>query len=155
MDFLNKAKEQLSGNNTGANTNTDMGQQQQQQGGAVNNQNEDYGDKGKASPSLQGFTLPQNGTIVHGRVDANEWVVLQDLISSRRKPDTPWAETPTRKSLMERGGCMRKLLGTYPSSYPFLFNLVLLSAPLSTSSCVRREDEKWKIIKSNLIQCCI
>jgi len=51
MDFLNKAKEQLSGNNTGANTNTNMGQQQQQ-GGAVNNQNEDYGDKGKPSPSL-------------------------------------------------------------------------------------------------------
>ena len=52
MDFLNKAKEQMSGagnsTNTGANTN--MGQQQQ--GGAVNNQNEDYGDKGIYFSSL-------------------------------------------------------------------------------------------------------
>ena len=46
MDFLNKAKEQMSGNNANAGANTNMGQQQQQQGGAVNNQNEDYGDKG-------------------------------------------------------------------------------------------------------------
>jgi hypothetical protein len=48
MDFLNKAKEQMSGNNTNADANTNMGQQQQQ-GGAVNNQNEDYGDKGRPS----------------------------------------------------------------------------------------------------------
>jgi hypothetical protein len=46
MDFLNKAKEQMSGNNANTGANTNMGQQQQQQGGAVNNQNEDYGDKG-------------------------------------------------------------------------------------------------------------
>jgi len=45
MDFLNKAKEQMSGNNANAGANTNMGQQQQQ-GGAGNNQNEDYGDKG-------------------------------------------------------------------------------------------------------------
>jgi hypothetical protein len=55
MDFLNKAKEQMSGNNANAGANTNMGQQQQ--GGAVNNQNEDYGDKGISSsfshPSLQ------------------------------------------------------------------------------------------------------
>ena len=49
MDFLNKAKEQMSGNNANAGANTNMGQQQQQ-GGAVNNQNEDYGDKGEPSP---------------------------------------------------------------------------------------------------------
>jgi hypothetical protein len=48
MDFLNKAKEQMSGNNANAGANTNMGQQQQQ-GGAVNNQNEDYGDKGMSS----------------------------------------------------------------------------------------------------------
>jgi hypothetical protein len=53
MDFLNKAKEQMSGNNANAGANTGFGQgqqQQQQQGGAVNNQNEDYGDKGSCSP---------------------------------------------------------------------------------------------------------
>jgi hypothetical protein len=52
MDFLNKAKEQMSGNNANAGANTNMGQQQQQQGGAVNNQNEDYGDKGISPLSL-------------------------------------------------------------------------------------------------------
>ena len=51
MDFLNKAKEQMSGNNANTGANTNMGQQQQQQqGGAVNNQNEDYGDKGEPPP---------------------------------------------------------------------------------------------------------
>jgi hypothetical protein len=56
MDFLKKGQEMLSGNNANAgantNTNTNNNAGQQQQGGAVNNSNEDYGDKGAPCPSL-------------------------------------------------------------------------------------------------------
>jgi len=135
MDFLNKAKEQLSGNNTNTDTgaNTNMGQQQ---GGAVNNTNEDYGDKGKTYfSSLSSYLLlsidinvDKNEVFEGLEVKCANKYFVKDLISSRKKPGTPWEEIPMRRSPMERGGCMRKLLGMFP--FPTLSLSILSSANL-------------------------
>ena len=110
MDFLKKAEGMM---NQGGNNN-----QAAQQGGAIgggqggamggamggqgqamgNNQNEDYGDKGL-------FFLPASDRYCADQLDP------QDLTSSKRRPDTRWVGTRTRRSLMEREGYLRRLLG--------------------------------------------
>jgi hypothetical protein len=77
-----------------------MGGQGQAMG---NNQNEDYGDKGLFLLAGAGYYADR--------------LEPQDSTSSKRRPDTQWDETRTRRSLMEREICLRRLLG----EFSFLF----------------------------------
>ena len=127
MDFLKKAEGALK--NTGSSNQTGQQGAVQGQGQAVgNNQNEDYGDKGLCT-FLSWTLFSQMLTSI--QKDSTSW---------RRRLDTRWAETRTRRSPMVHEACMRRLLGTSPSDH-FLFH--------SSYACRRGYDN------GNLILCCV